>query len=292
MRCHSWCAQDTRVKVGQYAASARIKAKSSRKSLFFCLISLEKEIPWLSFLDRCCIINLALFPKYEKQSGSISRPRHPLLIFIDNLMILLLLLFWWYYFIDNLMIRLKLSDQVYFARRPSGTFIRLWYEWRWYGALPPPHHGRPRQCFSTQDLHLNSQEGWSWGEANFPSERKTGEHCVRSKSPPCDDHQALRFKKKDQLASLWSWSLYKEWPLSCNVFHIALTIVSMSPRMWSNHWDDHWSYHWDVIISLIWQLIDRRDHHVILVLASCTIAPQTQTSISAKIAVINVIKSE
>ena len=164
-----------RLKVGQYAASARIKAKSSRKSLFFCLISLEKEIPWLSFLDRCCIINLALFPKYEKQSGSISRPRHPLLIFIDNLMI-----------------RLEFSDQVYFARRPSGTFIRLWYEWRWYGALPPPHHGRPRQCFSAQDLHLNSQEGIRWGEANFPSERKAGEHCVRGKSPPCDDHQALR----------------------------------------------------------------------------------------------------
>ena len=151
------------------------QSEKFQKSLFFCLISLEKEIPWLSFLDRCCIINLALFPKYEKQSGSISRPRHPLLIFIDNLII-----------------RLEFSDQVYFARRTSGTFIRLWYEWRWYGALPPPHHGRPRQCFSAQDLHLNSQEGIRWGEANFPSERKTGEHCVRRKSPPCDDHRAFR----------------------------------------------------------------------------------------------------
>ena len=127
-------------------------------------------IPGTLLHYQSCIV-----PKYEKQSGSISRPRHPLLIFIDNLII-----------------RLKISDQVYFARRPSGTFIRLWYEWRWYGALPPPHHGRPRQRFSAQDLHLNSQEGIRWGEANFPSERKTGEHCVRRKSPPCDDHRALR----------------------------------------------------------------------------------------------------
>lgn len=172
VRCHSWCAQDTCVKVGQYAASTRIKAKSSRKSLFFVgFLWKRKSLDYHSWIAAALSI-LHCSPNMKSNQGLFFGLG---ILFWHNLLII-----WWF------------SDQVYFARRPSGTFIRLWYEWRWYGALPPPHHGRPRQCFSAQDLHLNSQEGIRWGEANFPSERKTGEHCVRRKSPPCDDHRALR----------------------------------------------------------------------------------------------------
>ena len=158
----------------------------------------------------------------------------------------------------------------------------IWMTMIW-STPPSTSWTTPSMFFRTRSPPQLSR-GDPLGRSELSFWKKNGRALCEKKKPSLWRSSSIEIKKW----SLWSWSLYKEWPLSCNVFHIALTIVSMSPRMWSNHWYDHWS----VIISLIWPLIDRRDHHVILVLASCTIAPKTQTSISAKIAVINVIKSE
>ena len=62
------------------------QSKKFQKILFFLLDFSGKGNPLIIIPGSLLHYQSCIVPKYEKQSGSISRPRHPLLIFIDNLM--------------------------------------------------------------------------------------------------------------------------------------------------------------------------------------------------------------